>query len=44
MILAVDFFHVGTVFLRRLYVLFFTARGARRVHLAGSPLIRRGSG
>lgn len=34
-ILAVGFFHVDTVFARRLYVLFFTGHGARRVHLAG---------
>lgn len=34
-ILAVDFFHVDSVFGRRLYVLFFLEHHNRRVHLAG---------
>ena len=34
-ILAAGFFHAGTVFLRRLHVLFFIEHGTRRVHLAG---------
>jgi putative transposase len=34
-ILAVDFAHVDTVFLRRIYVLVVIEHGRRRVHLAG---------
>ncbi|MGH9200203.1 MAG: hypothetical protein ACRD2A_03080, partial [Vicinamibacterales bacterium] len=33
--LAVEFFSVDTVWLQRLYVLFFIEVGSRRVHLAG---------
>src|ERR1035437_3162394 len=36
-ILAVDFLHVDTVLLRRLYVLVFTGHGTRRMHLGGVP-------
>jgi len=34
-ILATDLFTVDTVWLQRLYVLFFIELGSRRVHLAG---------
>jgi putative transposase len=34
-ILAVDFLHVDTVLLKRLYVLVFTGHGTRRMHLGG---------
>jgi putative transposase len=34
-IVAVDFLHVDTVLLRRLYVLVFIEHGTRRMHLAG---------
>jgi putative transposase len=34
-ILAVDFAHVDTVFLRRLYLLVVIEHGIRRVHLGG---------
>jgi hypothetical protein len=34
-VVAADFFHLGTVFPRRLSVLFFIEHGTRRVYLAG---------
>ena len=37
-LLAVDFFTVETLWLQRLYVLFFIESGSRRVHLAGCTL------
>ena len=36
-ILAVDFLHVDTVLLKRLYVLVFIEHGTRRMHLGGAP-------
>ena len=34
-ILAVDFLHVDTVLLKRMYVLVFIEHGTRRMHLGG---------
>jgi transposase InsO family protein len=41
--IAVDFFTVETVWLQRLYVLFFIELGSRRVHLAGCTANPSGS-
>jgi putative transposase len=43
-ILAAGFFHVDTVLLRRLHVLFFIEHGSRRVYLAGITAHPWGSG
>ena len=43
-IVAVDFLHVDTVLLKRLYVLVFIEHGTRRMTSEGSPRARRASG
>jgi hypothetical protein len=43
-IVACDFLTVDSIFLSRLYVLFFIEIGTRKVHLGGSHRIRARSG
>jgi putative transposase len=44
-IVAVDFLHLDTVLLKRIYVLLvFIEHGTRRMHIGGSPRARRASG
>jgi len=43
-IVAVDFLHVDTVLLKRIYVLVFIEHGSRQMHIGGSRRARRASG